>query len=405
MKTLIFCILALFSFFYSYGWGSEKPHLIEWGQSTPDARLLSKHYEHWEEYLPFDGLVIPVNKRQFAGRYGTTHALAIPVEDWPISSVTFSGEEQFYKDYEHAVLDLKNTPFKRFKHNFIHLELFCPKGGYQMQWFNEKLWEKILKNVRIVAEIAYKSGCAGIMFDTEEYAGSIYWSYAKLSQIFSKDPGALAEYNQKVRERGTEFIKAINEVFPNCQLILSFGSSAVYVDVAVKGQVLQEASRYLLAPFVDGLLLGAHPEAKIIDGNEPSYYFRTEEEFIAGRGIVKNFCKDFSAIPNFFSKKIGLSFGLYPTHPSHYAHTRRATPQQLERALFYALKHTDKYVWIWSEKESYYIQNGVPSIIPDQAYSDTSGQPGSGANLLSPLFSPISPDYIKALFDGKKAVK
>ena len=55
-----------------------RPLLISFAQTTPDAKLLRQHARYWEEYLPFDGLVIPVNKDQYAGRYGETAISSAP---------------------------------------------------------------------------------------------------------------------------------------------------------------------------------------------------------------------------------------------------------------------------------------------------------------------------------------
>ena len=62
----------------------EKPLLIGWGQTVPDTRMLCEHASYYEDYLPFDGIVIPLNQEKFAGRYGDTGCIGVPPEKWPV---------------------------------------------------------------------------------------------------------------------------------------------------------------------------------------------------------------------------------------------------------------------------------------------------------------------------------
>ena len=85
----------------------KKPLVIHWGQTVPDTRLLRKHVAYWEEYLPFDGIVIPVNQQRYTGRYGGTSSNLLSTDHWGLREAIFSGTKADMADYQHAIDDLK----------------------------------------------------------------------------------------------------------------------------------------------------------------------------------------------------------------------------------------------------------------------------------------------------------
>ncbi len=94
---------------------SQRPLLIQWGQVTPDTKLMRAHVEYWESYLPFDGVVIPMNQKRYAGRYGSTSANVLDVSHCPVQTTALGGDRADMADYEHAIEDLLAINFKKFK--------------------------------------------------------------------------------------------------------------------------------------------------------------------------------------------------------------------------------------------------------------------------------------------------
>jgi len=93
--------------------------------------LLAKYYEYWESHLPFDGIVIPINQKRYAGRYGWTAANILGPEHWPLDHVAFNHRKIDRSEYQHVVDDLQSIRFTKFKHNFLNLGTY-PRMNFVM---------------------------------------------------------------------------------------------------------------------------------------------------------------------------------------------------------------------------------------------------------------------------------
>ena len=348
-------------------WAEDRarPLLIQWGQVTPDARLMRKHVAHWEVYLPFDGVVIPINQKRYAGRYGTTSANALPPEHWPVSHTWLGGRRARMEDYQHTIDDLKATPFTKFKHNFIPMTCF-PRMGFSLDWFNDEYWETVLHNARILARIAKQGGCVGLWLDTEQYGRAAVWNYPALRKALPDPPREYDAYRRMVRRRGKQLMRAINDEFPGCHFGLAYGTCAVHWAMSGYGPAKLAAydppagvdfsgHRYgMVAHFVDGLIEGADNRTKIIDGYELSYYYKTEDAFAVAGPVVHEKCKAYSAIPRLYGERIELALGLYQLRTDK----NIFTPAETTEAVRLAMKYTDRYVWVWNEASNFWIKGG-----------------------------------------------
>lgn len=395
----------------------EKPLLIEFGQTTPDARHMRKNVAYWEEYLPFDGVVMRVHPDKYAGRYGGICADALDPNYWSIAWSAFSNRTINPADYAGAIEDLRNTPFKKFKHNFLLLNSH-PYNNFEPDWFDDDYWQKVCYNVAVLARIAKQGGCKGIMFDDEMYPTNQVWNYNHLKQAHPDRPQDFETYRQQVRKRGREFIKAINAEFPDIEFCMLFGSSLMHARMAGRNVVadLEDVETHLegefkgsrevlIAPFLDGLIEAAAEETKIIDMYELSYYYKTAEQFQNAQKIVKEDCRIYSMIPKLYAEKIGLGLGLYPTRKD----PRRFKYDELAKSTELAMKYTDKYVWIWSEDDSFWVKQGESPILPDYAMTDVRfgapmllTYPATKKSVLRNRYRSADTEYIGALFEGKK---
>lgn len=336
------------------------PLLIEFGQTTPDTRLMRQHVEYWEEYLPFDGVVIPINPAQYAGRYGHFRGQALP---W----TAIRGVPADLSDYQHAIDDLKATAFRKFRHNFIYVNFHY---GEPFPWFDDELWGGVLHNVRILATIAKEGGCEGIWLDPEQYSTTRIWNFGALVEAFPNRPQDFTSYQNLVRRRGAQFIEAINEVYPGCEVVTVWGSSFTYNYHHNKDNYerlhFSQLHYGLLPAFVDGLLFAADEQTTITDGYERSYTCKTEEEFAEAHVVVREACKEYSQIPEFYSKNIHVGLALFPTHPNLFNPRdfteNHFSPDDLAEAVRLAMRLTDRYLWIWNEATSFWIKGGVDGV-------------------------------------------
>ena len=396
-----------------------RPLLIEFGQAGPDARILSQNATYWESYLPFDGFVVRVHKNQYAGRYGDTQDPSVDPSKWGISWRAFGSTWIYAYEYSNAIGDLQSAhaQMHKFKHNFLLLTCL-PEFDFRMDWFDDAHWAVVLHNLGVLANIAYQGGCKGIFFDVEQYGwpGMSMWDFGILRQHFSGRPQDFDSWRTKAKQRGQEVIQAMNASFPGIEIVLLFGPCAIQWGMA--GYYPAQLSAYdppqgvdysgvryaLVMPFIDGMLLSKDTETEIIDGYELSYYYKEQWEFDVAKDVVHNKCKSYSQHPELYEEEIRLALGLWPTR---YSDGQEFTPAELTASVAMAMQSSDKYVWIWDEKATYWIQggpSGVP-LVPDYAMINSSGQltvPGTVENAMRPEYYGMPQEMIDALEAGKQ---
>jgi hypothetical protein len=413
--------------FYDYGINATDsssvisgPLLIEFGQGSPDARMLAQNLTSFESYLPFDGLVIPVNRDIYAGRYNTTYIGGLHPQYWPVSTTAFRNIFVSWIDYYNTILDLQqiHAQAQKFKHNFVLLECYHPgllwtnNEGFFMDWFDDNYWNVVENNIAALAKIAYMGGCEGIFFDTEEYGATDFWNVDALAAAYPSRPQDYASWRAKVKQRGQEFIEVVNNEFPGIKIILSFGSSMAWHANGAQptsytpGLVPDVIEGGLIPPFIDGMLLGADANTEIVDGNEPTYYYKTQSQFDKGNNIVLEWCKSFSEHPDLYAEKVRSAFGLFLTNTN--PNKPSFTTQEATDSVRIGLTTSDRYVWVWNERVTFWIQGGPGGIplVPDYAMVDSDDPadltiPGTVDNAMRDDFSGMEQNMIDAVTTGK----
>ena len=322
--------------------------LIEFGWDEPYTDFLRAHITQMER-TPFDGCVFLVDYKTSDGSKGC------------FSSECWGARPFTPLDLQPALDDLKATRFRRFKHNFLRFD--TTPGN--VDWFDDH--SAVLNNARLAARVARDGGCAGILFDIEQYEGQLF-DYRK-----QRDTGRRSwdEYAAQVRRRGREVMEAFQEGYPDLTVFLTYGYCLPWVHSEGRLDRLPDTDYGLLAPFMDGLVDGAAGSTKLVDGFELSYGYRKPEEFASGYRLVKQGLLPMVANPERYRKYCSMAFAVWMDNDwrRHGWDTRRPgknyfTPAAFGTSVRAALATTDEYVWIYTESPRWWSEGGTPVKLP-----------------------------------------
>lgn len=195
-----------------------------------------------------------------------------------------------------------------------------------VDWFDAE-WSAILDKARQAARMAKAGRLAGIMFDVEQYD----WEHGvfRYDNRPLKSTKSLAEYAAQTRHRGAELAQALAAELPDIDILTTFGSS-----IGTDGG-------QLLVPFLEGM--AGVKNCHVYDGCEPAYRFRTLRCFLEAAEKMRS-----------ASKTVGIGFGLWVNPPEWPFSWERPeenfrSPEGLVHSLHYALRLSDKYVWLYRE--------------------------------------------------------
>lgn len=349
--------------------------LIHYGVCTPDTDDLRRRAPEFEK-VPFDGLVIKVMAP------GTVD-MGQGSMGWKVwSRIRFKPEQ-----YERAISDLKAAKFRRFTDNFI--QVLAMPGD--IDWFDPE-WSAVAHNAACLARVAKLGGCKGIMFDPEDYGKYHIWNYSRMPVEWQANH-TFAEYVVKVRERGREFMRAVNKEYPDITILSFLGPSWTYGEW--KRMNLKSGNYGLLGVFFDGMCEAATPGTIIIDGYEQSYGFRERKLFQEGRKDILQRAKTISRNPKAYSKHMRAGFGLWMDNAARQVGWSEQDfgknyymPDGWRASVAYALEAADEYVWIYTE------QSNPWSPTHPKAYNDALAlaKSGPGAGEANPIkLKPVMP--------------
>lgn len=325
--------------------------LIGWS-NEPNTRFMREHIAEMES-TPFDGCVFRIDV------HDPTSTIQLSWNVW--------GKRAFIEaELQHAIDDLKATPFKRFTHNFLRLSVVTPGD---VDWFDD--FSSILNNVRLAARAAREGNAAGIAFDTEQYDGNHFlFTYKQQRDAKTK---SFEEYAAQVRVRGRELMQAFQEGFPNLHILLTYGYCLSLAEARYLRKHPGEPRYDLLAPLLDGMFDAATGSSKIIDGYEYSYGYKTAAEFDGARKQLHG--PDLFKVATADSAKIekhhSLGFGIWLDHGWRTngwnvddVEKNYFTPQSFEQSVQLALEHADEYVWVYNENPQWWSEIGKTKNLP-----------------------------------------
>ncbi len=298
-------------------------YLIEFGWDIPSERTLA---EAAVAETPFDGAVFDAELVPGGGKAER------------FSWKAFGPHVLTDQHVQRIVGDLKGTPAKFRRRSFIR---FNVTPGH-IDWFDD--WTGIMANASGAAKIGRGAGLAGMLLDVEQYQGQIF-DYQKRPHGHS-----FSEYETKARERGSQFIRAINAEHPQIEILLTFGYSIADRD-------RRSASYGLLPAFLDGMFEACTRGTKIIDGYEFAYPLKTRRAFERGRaeilGDSKGRCQvGFGIWLDWYSAQRGWSMSDFTNN--------WFSPEEFGTAVSHALDLSDRYVWIYSERLNWWTRENLP---------------------------------------------
>ena len=312
--------------------------LIEWGWDEPDTKFMRQNVKKMEQ-LPFDGLIFHVSSNK-GGNFVW--------EMW--------GKRKFeLAEFQHAIDDLKATPFKRLTDRFLRVNV--TPGS--VDWFDDKAWAVIIQNFAVAAKVAKQGGCKGFMFDVEQYNEQLF-NYAK--QLYRDK--TFDEYRAKVRQRGREWMKSVNGPYPEITILMTFAYS-----IAGGPKDRAKAPYGLLADFVDGMLDACTPRTRLVDGWEGAYSYKQKEQFDKAYDSIKVKLAALAADPEKYRRHLTAGFGIWMDCASNkvgwhtdYPSENFFSPAQFENSVRLGLQRADEYVWIYTEQPRWWTNQKLPPL-------------------------------------------
>ncbi len=325
-----------------------RKQLIEFGWDEPDTRFMRDHIAQLQA-SPFDGCVFHVDYEAARGDSGNF--------TWKLW-----GRRRFDpRDLDSARADLRTTDFGRFRANFLRVNV----TPADLDWFDDH--SAIFSNLEQAARLAKEAGCPGIMFDVEPYEGPL-WSFREQTRKQSRRWDDLA---LRVRQCGAEAMRALERGYPGLTVFLTFGYSMPFQE-SRGGRVALPQIRYgLLVPFLDGMLSTASAGATFVDGHETSYPFRERRMFATAADSMRLGARRLAADRDGFARRFSLGFGVWLDYDSKKRQwdandpgRNYFTPALFGTAVQAALDHTDRYVWIYSERPRWWTAAGGRKALP-----------------------------------------
>ena len=326
-----------------FAFGQATKHLIEFGWDEPDTAFMLKHVAEMEQ-APFDGAVFRLTFDKPDG----TRA--------PFGNECWSDREFKADELKKSADELNRTPFRKFTQNFLRFNVL--PGN--VDWFDD--FDAVMTNAFLAGRIARDGKCRGILFDIEQYNKPL-WTYRKQKYSATR---SWEEYAKQARDRGRLLMGSFQDGFgDNVVVFLTFGFSLPFAETGGDPSKLADVKYGLLHPFIEGMLDVARPGAKIVDGYELSYQYRDPKEFADARQQFDEKLPALVSDPAKYRKSMSLSFGLwmdYDWRKKGWDTTDVAknyfTPELFENSVRCALKQTDEFVWVYTEKPRWWSESG-----------------------------------------------
>ncbi len=337
-----FCTLAFAQIEHA---GPPQKKLLEYGWDVPQPSYVAEHIREMEQ-RPFDGLLMRISG---------------------LGSI-FDPTPRTREQYAAELEALERIEWDRFTDHFLMVY-----AASKMDWFSDEHWDTIVSNIRLLSAGAEAGGCVGVCFDCEPY-GENPWHYPMQP---GADQRSFSEFQAKVRERGAQFMDAVEAEMSKPVVHTFFLTTLGGVVNAARAEtaeqrdaILRDYSYGLYPAFVNGMLDAMDPETVLTDGNEPAYYYHSPEQYMDIYHYIKQGALGVIAPENHrtFRGQVEVAQALYVDHLFGYRQgayesnfmTPEERAQWFEHNTYWALYSSDRYVWLYSEKMNWWTDTTVP---------------------------------------------
>jgi hypothetical protein len=231
-------------------------------------------------------------------------------------------------------------------------------------WLNDGHWATSLSNIRNQVKLAKAGGFKGIVFDMEPY-GKSPWDYKSQA---ANDKLTFTQFEKLVQRRSESMMAALQEVDPGLDVWCLYGLSAVTwlleepESLTNREKVLQHEGYGLWPAFFGGLAKAAKGNTRVIEGNEPSYYYTRAEEFRAAENTIRDDLARFlrPELRETYRQKIQIGHAVYldgimnlhksPRFIGYYLQSEADRLALLQSNTQKGLAASDTLVWVYAEK-------------------------------------------------------
>ena len=317
----------------------QKKYLIIAQRPTPSGypAVIVNNIPHIESQ-PFDGMFIN------------------SVAGWNLMNGQSVSYDSIYNEF--AMLKGK---FKKFRYNYLYIF-----NNYPGDFWDDTIWGITAQNFANMARVAKELGFRGVIYDNEEYRPKKWLNYGESYRNPKYD---LLQHRDQVILRGKQIMEAMVKVFPAIEVFTYHGPYLSEPNYKIPSVIMQQAGSWdsseLLGPFFVGMMLGKGDSGTIIDGGEV-YQYRTAKDFKNSYDMRKYEIASEETNSWFIPYKlrlnwpnqINISFGVFnvqwlPAYPMDAA--------IMKTTLINALKFTDKYVWYYTEDDSWLEPGKMPT--------------------------------------------
>jgi len=312
-----------------------------WDFIAVNPENLKQHIEDLNK-SPFDGIAFSFDVK--SDRPGTTANICTALNSWKWDRSWFDS----------TVFDLKaiSKQSPKMKNSFLMIMLATGERG---KWADDKFWDDAATNFGIVAYMAKQSGMKGIFLDPEAYSNPPWYEY---------DPaqGDWDTQRQLARKRGAQIMSAMAKEYPSIT-VLSFmfmSTYTAYIHDEDDPVALDQAKRWLMPAFMNGMLDALPRKAKLVDGVE-SGYLLTGNKFETKYKVIRDQVLPLIAPENRkkYASQLQVGFGQYvdcytnPEGTPYYYFGPLPGGTRVDtfmKTLSHALNVSDEYVWVYGEK-------------------------------------------------------
>ncbi|MBU6308360.1 MAG: discoidin domain-containing protein [Planctomycetes bacterium] len=337
---------------------------------APTPRFLAQHPDYLANH-PFDGVTVPlIIDPNYLKSQGIVSSADVAFQWIGMSSLPIP-----WSAVSQSVAYLKQVNWGKVTDNFMwygvqNITNDSWEDGDTPHWVDPASatdWSVVVANAAVAARAAREGGLKGFIIDTEQYTR--YPGGARPEYPFGL--GTAATW----RERGRQWIEAVQAEYPDIELQFFFSWGDEYV---------VWSNYHNLVPFMDGVLAGIRDPARIVHAWESSFwwgqaraippgsnsftfYDADRDPYIGARDSIRNVWRTYAHDPAKYDDfvDVGMAawfesdpWNLWPGWPSGYlgeiVHAGRSSwPSMPWSNVSNTLAYSDKYVWTWSANTHY----------------------------------------------------